>query len=44
VVPGEFTAYFAGAAAAAGVLIGLLFVAASLRPESVFGESATPGG
>jgi hypothetical protein len=44
VVPGEFTGYFTAAAAAAGVLIGLLFVAASLRPESVFGDKATPGG
>jgi hypothetical protein len=40
VVPAEFTGYFAAAAAAAGVLIGLLFVAVSLRPESVFGEKA----
>jgi hypothetical protein len=44
VVPAEFTGYFTAAAAAAGVLIGLLFVAVSLRPESVFGESASPGG
>jgi hypothetical protein len=43
VVPAEFTGYFTAAAAAAGVLIGLLFVAVSLRPESVFGESASPG-
>jgi len=43
VVPAEFTAYFAAAAAAAGVLIGLLFVAASLRQESVFGEKASAG-
>jgi hypothetical protein len=39
-VPSEFTAYFAAATAAAGVLIGLLFVAASLRSEAVFGEKA----
>jgi hypothetical protein len=38
VVPAEFTGYFAAAAAAAGVLIGLLFVAVSLRPDSVFGD------
>jgi hypothetical protein len=38
----EFTGYFAGAAAAAGVLIGLLFVAVSLRPETVFGDRAMP--
>jgi hypothetical protein len=37
-VPAEFTGYFAAAAAAAGVLIGLLFVAVSLRPDSVFGD------
>jgi hypothetical protein len=43
VVPGEFTGYFTAAAAAAGVLIGLLFVAASLRLESVFGEKASAG-
>lgn len=42
-VPAEFTGYFTAAAAAAGVLIGLLFVAVSLRPETVFGESAPPG-
>jgi hypothetical protein len=44
VVPDEFTGYFTAAAAAAGVLIGLLFVAASLRPESVFGDNASAGG
>ena len=43
-VPAEFTGLFTAAAAAAGVLIGLLFVAVSLRPESVFGETASPGG
>jgi hypothetical protein len=43
VVPAEFTGYFTAAAAAAGVLIGLLFVAVSLRPETVFGQSAPPG-
>src|SRR5215469_4222128 len=31
-------------AAAAGVLIGLLFVAVSLRPETVFGDTASPVG
>jgi hypothetical protein len=41
VVPAEFTGYFTAAAAAAGVLIGLLFVAVSLRPETVFGEGAS---
>jgi hypothetical protein len=43
VVPAEFTGYFTAAATAAGVLIGLLFVAASLRPERVFGENASTG-
>ena len=42
-VPGEFTGYFTAAAAAAGVLIVLLFVAASLRLECVFGEKASAG-
>jgi hypothetical protein len=44
VVPAEFTGYFTAAAAAAGVLIGLLFVAVSLRPETIFGESASAAG
>lgn len=43
-VPAEFTGYFTAVAAAAGVLIGLLFVAVSLRPETIFGESASPAG
>jgi hypothetical protein len=42
VVPDDFTGYFAAAATAAGALIGLLFVAASLRPETVLGRSAPP--
>ena len=41
-VPDEYLAYFTAAAAAAGVLIGLLFVAVTLRPESVPGERAAP--
>ena len=41
-VPDDFTGYFAAAATAAGALIGLLFVAASLRPETVLGRSAPP--
>jgi hypothetical protein len=44
VVPADFTEFFATAAGGAGVLIGLLFVAVSLRPESVFGDSAPPAG
>jgi len=42
VVPDDFTGYFAAAATAAGALIGLLFVAASLRPETVLGRGAPP--
>jgi hypothetical protein len=41
-IPADFTSYFTAAAAAAGVLIGLLFVAVSLRPETVFGDRAMP--
>ena len=41
-VPDDFTGYFAAAATAAGALIGLLFVAASLRPETVLGRGAPP--
>jgi hypothetical protein len=40
VVPDNFTDYFAAAGTAAGALIGLLFVAASLRPETVLGKGA----
>ncbi|MDQ2816100.1 MAG: hypothetical protein M3Z75_30720 [Actinomycetota bacterium] len=36
----EFTGYFTAAAAAAGVLIGLLFVAVSLRSDTIFGAGA----
>jgi hypothetical protein len=42
VVQGDFIGYFAAASTAAGTLIGLLFVAVSLRPESVLGASAPP--
>jgi hypothetical protein len=44
VVPTDYTAYFTATAAAAGVLIGLLFVAVSLRPETIFGEGAPAAG
>jgi hypothetical protein len=40
VVPDALVGYFAAATAAAGALIGLLFVAISLKPDSIFGESA----
>ncbi|HEY0215808.1 MAG TPA: hypothetical protein VGC57_05400 [Cellulomonas sp.] len=43
-VPDSFTSYFTGSATAAGSLIGLLFVAIALRPESVFGPKATLSG
>ena len=39
-VPASFTAYFSANAAGAGVLIGLLFVAVALRPETIFGDDA----
>jgi hypothetical protein len=42
VVPGDYIDYFAAAGTAAGTLIGLLFVAVSLRPESVLGAGAPP--
>jgi hypothetical protein len=44
VIPAAFTGYFTATAAAAGVLIGLLFVAVSLRPETVFGGSSSAAG
>ncbi len=44
VVTGDFIGYFAAAGTAAGTLIGLLFVAVSLRPESVLGAGAPPEG
>lgn len=40
-VPADFLTYFAATAAAAGVLIGLLFVAISLRPDAIPGEKAS---
>ncbi len=39
-VPRSLDGYLTGATAAAGSLIGLLFVAVSLRPASVFGSTA----
>jgi hypothetical protein len=42
VVTGDYIGYFAAAGTAAGTLIGLLFVAVSLRPESVLGAGAPP--
>lgn len=43
-VPTVFIAYFTAVATAAAALIGLLFVAVSLRDESIFGKDARPGG
>ncbi|MGO8961881.1 MAG: hypothetical protein ACLQFR_31600 [Streptosporangiaceae bacterium] len=43
-VPSGYGSYFAAAATAAAALIGLLFVAVSVRDDSVFGENAMPGG
>ncbi len=43
-MPAELTGYFAAAASAAAALIGLLFVAVSLRPDSIFGPDAPSGG
>src|SRR5262249_46586702 len=42
VVPSEFIPYFSTSASAAAALIGLLFVAASLAPESTLSRSAPP--
>jgi hypothetical protein len=42
VVPEALVGYYSAATAAAGALIGLLFVAISLRPDSIFGEGAAP--
>jgi hypothetical protein len=44
VVPDDFLGYFTAAAAAAGALIGLLFVSISLRPDTVFGAKAAADG
>jgi hypothetical protein len=44
VVPDAFLGYFTASAAAAGALIGLLFVSISLRPDSVFGGEAAADG
>ena len=43
-VPDDFLGYFTAAAAAAGALIGLLFVSISLRPDTVFGGRAAADG
>jgi hypothetical protein len=43
-VPTTFVPYFTAIATATAALIGLLFVAVSLRDESIFGKDARPGG
>ena len=43
-VPGVYDAYFAALATAAAALIGLLFVAVSVRDDTIFGPHAMPGG
>ena len=43
-VPGMYDAYLGAVATASAALIGLLFVAVSVRDESIFGPKATPGG
>ena len=43
-VPSVYDAYLAAVATAAAALIGLLFVAVSVRDETIFGPNAIPGG
>ena len=43
-VPSAFDAYLGAVATAAAALIGLLFVAVSVRDETIFGPDAIPGG
>ena len=43
-VPGDYDAYFATTATAAAALVGLLFVAVSVRDDTIFGPKAIPGG
>lgn len=43
-VPDEYIAYLAAMATAAAALIGLLFVAVSVRDDTIFGPNAMPGG
>jgi hypothetical protein len=43
-VPGVYDTYLATMATAAAALIGLLFVAVSVRDETIFGPHAMPGG
>jgi hypothetical protein len=43
-VPGAYDAYLAAMATAAAALVGLLFVAVSVRDDTIFGAHAMPGG
>jgi hypothetical protein len=43
-VPSVYDAYLAATATAAAALIGLLFVAVSVRDDTIFGPNAMPGG
>jgi hypothetical protein len=43
-VPSAYDAYLAAVATASAALIGLLFVAVSVRDDSIFGPNAIPGG
>jgi hypothetical protein len=43
-VPGVYDVYLAAMATAAAALIGLLFVAVSVRDDTIFGPHAMPGG
>lgn len=43
-VPSAYTAYFTALATAGAALIGLLFLAVTLRDDSIFGKSGRPGG
>lgn len=43
-VPSAYDAYLAAVATAGAALIGLLFVAVSVRDDSIFGPKAIPGG
>lgn len=43
-VPSSYSAFFTAVATGAAALIGLLFVAVSVRDETIFGPKATEGG